>query len=156
MIDDIALARAIHIASIVHWIGGVAAVTTIVLPRARMLDVAAGLSAFEDFERRFAPQARISVLLAGLSGLWMLWRYDAWERFLDAAFWWLSPMVVVWAAFALMLFVLEPLGIDRHFRVLVQRDKERAFRRAILVHRVALGLALIAILAAVIGAHGSF
>ena len=33
--DDIALARAIHVLALVHWIGGVAAVTTIILPRAR-------------------------------------------------------------------------------------------------------------------------
>ena len=36
-IDDFALARAVHVLALVHWIGGVAMVTTIVLPRARAL-----------------------------------------------------------------------------------------------------------------------
>ena len=51
MIDDLALARAIHILALVHWIGGVAVVTTIVLPRARELpDAADAVAAFEAFE----------------------------------------------------------------------------------------------------------
>jgi uncharacterized membrane protein len=37
MMDDFALARALHVLALVHWIGGVAMVTTIVLPRARVL-----------------------------------------------------------------------------------------------------------------------
>jgi uncharacterized membrane protein len=32
---DLVLARAIHVVALVHWIGGVAFVTTIVLPSAR-------------------------------------------------------------------------------------------------------------------------
>jgi hypothetical protein len=37
IIDDFALVRAIHVLALVHWIGGVAMVTTIVLPHARRL-----------------------------------------------------------------------------------------------------------------------
>ena len=78
MIDDLAIARAIHVLCIVHWIGGVAAVTTIVLPRARALpDATAAVSAFEAFERRFGQQARVSVALTGVSGIYMLWRLAA-------------------------------------------------------------------------------
>ena len=73
MIDDFTLARAVHVLALVHWIGGVAVVTTIVLPRARTLpDARAALAAFELFEGRFAAQARVSILLAGLSGFYML------------------------------------------------------------------------------------
>ncbi len=36
-IDDLALARAIHVLALVHWIGGLAVVTTIVLPHVRAL-----------------------------------------------------------------------------------------------------------------------
>jgi len=54
MIDDFAFARALHVLALVHWIGGVAMVTTIVLPRARALpDAHAALTAFEAFEGRF-------------------------------------------------------------------------------------------------------
>jgi uncharacterized membrane protein len=54
MIDDIEFARALHVLALVHWIGGVAMVTTIVLPRARALaEPPAALTAFEVFESRF-------------------------------------------------------------------------------------------------------
>ena len=69
MIDDLALARAIYVLALVHWIGGVAVVTTVVLPGARRMPNAKdAVAAFEGFEQRFASQARISILLAGLSG----------------------------------------------------------------------------------------
>ena len=88
MIDDLAAARAIHVLAVVHWIGGMAAVTTIVLPYARHLpDANAAMSSFETFERRFARQARVSVLLTGISGLYMLWRLAAWERFESPSSW---------------------------------------------------------------------
>lgn len=35
MFDDIALVRALHVLALIHWIGGVAFVTLIVLPLAR-------------------------------------------------------------------------------------------------------------------------
>jgi uncharacterized membrane protein len=156
MIDDIALARAIHVLAVVHWIGGVAAVTTIVLPRARKLaDATAAIDVFATFERRFAPQARVSIGLAGLSGIYMLYRLDAWDRLRSLAFWWLDIMVVVWLVFALMVYVLEPLGIDRRFHDLALRDRDRALALMIRLHALALGLAALAIAAGVMGAHGA-
>jgi len=154
-VDDVALARAIHVLCLVHWFGGVAAVTTIVLPRARALpDAASALAAFESFERPFAAQVRVSILLNGLSGLYMLVKYDAWDRFSYAAFWWLDLMVAVWAIFALMVYVLEPLVIHRLFHDFVMRDKHRALTLAIRLHTAALLVAAVAIAAGVVGAHG--
>jgi hypothetical protein len=60
----------------------------------------------------------------------MLWRLAAWERFEAPAFWWLHLMVALWILFVLMLFVLEPLGIDRLFRSYALRQQERAFALA--------------------------
>jgi len=155
MLIDLALARAIHVLALVHWIGGVAAVTTIVLPRARRLaDPAAAIAAFETFERRFAPQARISIALAGLSGAYMLFRLDAWDRLASLEFWWLDLMVAVWLVFALMVYVLEPLGIDRRFHEFALRDKDRALALTTRLHAVALVVAAVAIGAGVMGAHG--
>jgi uncharacterized membrane protein len=92
MIDDLAVARAIHVLAIVHWIGGMATVTTIVLPRARLVpDPNAAIASFETFERRFAQQARISVTLTGGSGIYMLWRLAAWERFESSSFLVVAP-----------------------------------------------------------------
>lgn len=155
MIDNLALARAIHVLALVHWIGGLAVVTTIVLPHARRLPNAKdAVAAFEAFERRFAPQVRISILLVGLSGAYMLMKLDAWNRFQYASFWWLDLMVAVWIIFALMVYVLEPLVMHRHFHEFALRNKDRAFTVAIRFHAVALTISAFAIGAGVLGAHG--
>jgi uncharacterized membrane protein len=154
-LDDLALARAIHVLALVHWIGGVAIVTTIVLPRARqMADVKEAVAAFEEFERRFAPQARISISLAGLSGIYMLAKLDAWSRFQYASFWWLHLMVAVWGLFAVMIYVLEPLVIHRLFRDFALRQTDRALTLAMRLHAIALFISALAIGAGVLGAHG--
>jgi uncharacterized membrane protein len=155
MIDDLALARAIHVLALVHWIGGLAVVTTIVLPHARGLsDAKDAVAAFEGFEHRFAFQARISILLAGLSGAFMLTKLDAWDRFQYVSFWWLDLMVAVWMLFALMVYVLEPLVIHRLFHEFALRNKDRAFAMAIGLHAVALIISAFAVGAGVLGAHG--
>jgi uncharacterized membrane protein len=154
-IDDLALARAIHVLALVHWIGGLAVVTTIVLPQARALpDARDAVAAFEAFERRFAAQVRISILLVGLSGVYMLAKLDAWNRFQYAAFWWLDLMVAVWLLFALMVYVLEPLVLHRRFREFAAHDKNRAFTAASRFHAVALLISAFTIGAGVFGAHG--
>jgi uncharacterized membrane protein len=154
-IDDLALARAIHVLALVHWIGGLGVVTTIVLPQARALPGAQdAVAAFEAFERRFASQVRISILLVGLSGLYMLAKFDAWDRFQYAAFWWLDLMVIVWMLFALMVYVLEPLVLHRRFREFALHDKNRAFAAATGFHAVALLISAVAVVAGVLGAHG--
>jgi uncharacterized membrane protein len=62
--DDIAIARAIHVLAIVIWIGGVAMVTTVVLPLIRRTGApAARLALFEAVERRFIWQAHGATLL---------------------------------------------------------------------------------------------
>ena len=156
MIDDFAFARAVHVLALVHWIGGVTMVTTIVLPRARALpDAPAALTAFEAFEGRFAAQARFSILLAGLSGFYMLNKMQAWARLLDPTFWWLGLMVVVWVVFALMVFVLEPLIVHRLFHDYAVRDKERAFTLAIRLHALALTISGVAIAAGVLGTYSA-
>jgi len=54
-----------------------------------------------------------------------------------------------------MLFVLEPLGLDRLFRSYALREKDHAFTAALTLHGLALAVAAAAIGAGVLGAHGS-
>ena len=156
MINDFAIARALHVLALVHWIGGVALVTTIVLPRARALANAHdALAAFKAFEGPFAAQARVSILLVGLSGFYMLIKLQAWTLLLDPAFWWLALMVVVWTAFVLIVFVLEPLVVNRLFHDYALRNKDRAFSLAIRLHAAALTISCVAIVAGVLGSQGA-
>jgi uncharacterized membrane protein len=151
--DDFILARAIHVLSVVMWIGGVAFVTTVTMPAIRRsTPPEQRLSAFHRFEERFAPQARIWVLLAGASGLWMTWRADLWSRFSDPQYWWMHAMVCLWALFALMLFLVEPLFLHR--RMAASLDPARTFERMEWMHRALLALALLVVAGAVAGSHG--
>jgi len=155
IIDNFALARAVHVLALVHWIGGVAIVTTIILPRTKKLpDAESAITEFEAFEQRFASQARISILLSGVSGVYMLMKLDAWELLRYASSWWLHLMIAVWAIFALMIYVLEPLLIHRLFRSYALQHKDSAFALAIKLHAVALLVSALAIVAGILGAHG--
>jgi uncharacterized membrane protein len=115
--DDATLARAIHVAAVVHWIGGVWFVTLVILPAVRRFaEPARRVAFFEEVEGRFAFQARISTLVAGLSGFFLTWRMEAFDRFLDPGrFWFMHAMVALWAIFTVVLFVLEPLVLHRWF-----------------------------------------
>ena len=151
--DDFTIARVVHVASVLLWIGGVAFVTMVAMPAIRRQSRAEDrLSAFHGFENGFAWQARIWVLLAGASGFWMTWRADLWDRFLDARFWWMYAMVLLWVFFVIMLFVLEPLFLHR--RMAESKQPERDFAKMEKVHRILNILGIITVTGAVAGSHG--
>ena len=75
--DDLVLARAIHVIAVLFWIGGVGFVTWVVMPALRAGERPADrLARFHQIEGRFAWQARIWVALAGASGLWLIYRAE--------------------------------------------------------------------------------
>ncbi len=151
--DDFTIARVVHVASVLLWIGGVAFVAMVAMPAIRRQSQASErLSVFQKFENGFAWQARIWVLLAGASGFWMTWRADLWDRFLDARFWWMHAMVIIWVFFMIMLFVLEPLFLHR--RMAESSDPGSDFARMERVHRILNILALVTVMGAVAGSHG--
>ena len=109
--NDVAIALALHVLSIVVWIGGVSFVTTVVLPALRHGALGADrLRAFAAIEGHFVWQARTAILVAGASGLYLLWRLDLWSTFSTPGFWWMDAMGALWLLFFLLLFVLEPLS----------------------------------------------
>lgn len=153
--DDVAIARALHVLAVVIWIGGVSMATTVMLPAVRRGDLGENrLHAFDAIERRFIWQARFAVLVVGLSGLYMIWRLDLWDRFHSITFWWMHAMVCVWLLFAFFLFVAEPLILQRHFRRWAEAQPEAAFARLHRAHWVLLVLSVVTILGAVAGSHG--
>jgi uncharacterized membrane protein len=153
--DDVTVARAFHVASVVLWIGGVGFVTTVLLPTVRRLKVPNERMALLDrIERRFAWQARISTTVAGLTGFYMLYRFDLWDRLRYGAYWWLDAMVAVWLLFTLMLFIAEPLILHRWLLAQSQVRPEATFRLVEWLHRVLLFISLITVLGAVAGSHG--
>jgi uncharacterized membrane protein len=155
--DDLTIARALHVVAIVHWIGGVTMVTLVLLPGLmRAVPATERLALFELIEGRFAFQARISTLVAGASGFWMTYRLAAWDRFVDPRFWWMHAMVAIWAIFTFVLFVAEPLFLHKWFHTRAERDPEGTFRLVFRLHVVLLTLSLITVAGGVLGAHGAF
>jgi uncharacterized membrane protein len=66
--DDVTIARALHVVSVILWIGGVGFVTTVLLPSVRRLKAPhERMRFFDAVERRFAWQARIWTVLVGLT-----------------------------------------------------------------------------------------
>lgn len=89
--NELTLARIIHLLGVVLWIGGVAMITTVLLPvTAKMHSVAEKIEFFEYIENRFT----------------------------ELRYWWMHAMVIVWLLYAIairfgatsiLLYVLEPL-----------------------------------------------
>lgn len=153
--DDIVIARVLHILAIVHWIGGVAFVTLVVLPAiARLGDAAQRLDLFERVEGRFSLHAKFSVLLAGASGFYMTWKMQAWDRLADAGYWWMHAMIALWAVFAVILFIAEPLFLHAWFHRRAQVAPEATLALVLRLHRVLLVLAVVTVTGAGLGAHG--
>lgn len=149
------LARALHVVGVVLWIGGVAFVTTVLIPALRRLpDATDRYRLFESLEGRFAFQARVVTLVTGISGFYMMEFMSAWERYLQPQFWWIHLMTVIWVVFTLILFVLEPLVLHRWFAEQAARDSDHAFLWLHRMHKILLTLSLVAVLGAVAGSHG--
>ena len=152
---DVVLARVVHVVCVVLWIGGVGMVTTVLLPTIRRSWPAERrFQAFHALEHRFARQARVTTALVGASGFYMVWRLDAWSWLRAAGFWWMHAMVVTWLLFMLMLFVIEPLFLERLLARRAASAPEATYRLVEQLHRALLGLTLLTVAGAVAGSQG--
>ncbi len=152
--DWITIARALHLIAIVHWIGGLAMVTLVILPGIMRMPQERKLEIFLVIEGRFARQAKVSVTAAGLTGFYMVHGLVAWERFLDPGYWWMHAMVLIWAIFTFMLFVAEPLFLHAKVARMAERDPAATFALMLRAHRILLALAAVTVGGAALGAHG--
>jgi uncharacterized membrane protein len=152
--DDFIAMRALHVFAVVIWIGGVSMMTTVILPALRRGDLGDAVEAFDAIEHRFVWQARSTVLLVGISGFYMVWRLNLWDRFSAISFWWMHAMVGVWLLFAFILFIAEPFILHRRIHQFARAHPDRALRQMQRSHWVLLALSTITILGAVAGSHG--
>ena len=148
-----AIARALHVVGVILWIGGVAMVTTVLIP-AVMTQGPQAFELFERLEHRFARQSRWTTALVGATGAYLVVSLDLWRRFADPHYWWMIAMVLVWAIFTLMLFVLEPLFLHRRLAARAQRDPAATLRLVLRAHWLLLALSLATAAGAVAGSHG--
>jgi uncharacterized membrane protein len=139
---------AIHVLSVVWWVGGVATVTAVLLPMFGRLPGGERIQRIKQFEARFANQARIAVVLVGITGFWMLALTGGLARLEFVYGWWIDLMLLVWVLFAIMLFIAEPLRLPAKVG-LIQNP-----RKFLALHAGLLTLALAAIAFGVVGARG--
>lgn len=153
--DYFIVARALHVLGVVLWIGGVAFVTTVLIPALKKIqDTENRLELFEQLEGKFALQAKFVTLATGISGFYMLDYLNAWERYTHPQFWWMHLMTFIWFIFTLVLFVLEPLVLHKRFRQQAHENSEKAFKWLHRMHKILLTLSLLAVVGAVAGSHG--
>jgi uncharacterized membrane protein len=141
----------------VLWIGGVAMVTTVIIPAVkRMKNKEDKINTFETIEGRFSLQAKITTIFTALSGFYMLHILNGWHRYLELKYWWITAMTIVWLLFTLVLFVLEPLVLHKLYKKHTDQDPDKAFNFIHRFHWVLLLLSIITIIGAVAGSHGWF
>jgi uncharacterized membrane protein len=154
--NDLAIARAIHVLAVVVWIGGVAMVTTVILPMVRRAQIPTeGHALLEAVERRFIRQARIATLLVAVSGFYMVERLALWDRFRNIEFWWMHAMVLLWLIFTFVLFLGEPLAARTHTNHDSQPASKGRLSLMQWLHWVLPLLSAITVLAAVAGSQGA-
>ncbi len=141
-------ALAIHVLSIVIWIGGVAFVTLVTFPM--ILRVEKSLDQvlmFQGVEHRFAKIAKAMVILAGLSGFYLIY-----EKGLSFGVW---VMIFVWTFYASLLFGLEKLIFKRLFSAPSgkQLDTKKVFNILQGFHWFVLALSFMAIAAGIYAGH---
>ncbi|MEY8021628.1 hypothetical protein AB8P51_12410 [Muriicola sp. SD30] len=151
------LARVIHVIAVILWIGGVSMVTTVIIPAIKkMKSTQEQIKTFENIEGKFAIQAKITTILTGLSGFYMLYELNAWNRYFDYRFWWIHAMTLVWIIFTLILYVLEPFVLHKIFKKYTNENPEKTFGIMHKLHWVLLIISLITTAGAVAGSHGWF
>lgn len=151
------LARVLHVLAVILWIGGVAMVTTVIIPAVKKLKSKEDqIKTFEQIEGKFALQAKITTLITGITGFYMLYVLDAWDRYFDYRFWWIHAMTLVWIIFSLILYVLEPLVLHKLFKKYARDNPAKTFRFMHRMHWILLVLSLITTAGAVAGSHGWF
>jgi len=149
------LARVLHVISIVLWIGGVAFLALVVVPTLRQRPKEdESLAILFAIEGRFKAQAKIVTAITGLSGFFMLYWLDAWDRYLDLSYWWVHLMTLIWLFFSAMLFAVEPAQEKHDLEQKTNRNPAVTFKFLNRMLNILTFLSVLAIAGAINGVHG--
>lgn len=150
----IPLLTAIHVTTIVLWIGGVAFVTMIIFPvLLAMEDSLEKVLLFQRMENKFAMQARIYAWTAGITGGLLLYLTGEYRELFTMNALGPTVMLVVW-----LLYIFVLTFEKKIFAVLFsqpdQSDPAKMFLRLSAFHWIVLGLSLLAVFIGVWAGHG--
>jgi uncharacterized membrane protein len=94
--EDYVFARVLNVIAVLLWIGVVAMVTTVIIPAVKKMSSKKDqIKTFEQIEDRFALQAKVTTLITGLAGFYMIYVLDAWDRYFELKYWWIRAMTLV-------------------------------------------------------------
>lgn len=150
---DVGVALGLHVFGVLWWVGGLTFVTLVVLPLLRSGAMGEVQPAFHKIESRFAPQVKLSLLIVGATGLYMLWRLNAWAWLLDPHKWWVPAMLIYWLWFCMMLFILGPAGVLKKVMKGTGGNESAAWKRLHTVHAILMVLGWIIVFSALAGDH---
>src|SRR5205814_10709278 len=93
-------------------------------------------------------------LLVCAPGCCMIDAADRWDRFSSLCYWSMHAMVALWAIFAVGLFLVEPLILDRRLPALAATRAAATFAWLAGVDWLLLAVRLVTVFGAVAGSHG--
>lgn len=149
----IPLLTAIHVITIILWIGGVAFVTVNIFPiLMRMEDSLEKVRYFQAVENRFARQARLYALIAGITGAVILSLENGWSGLFSKRGLGILVMLLAWLVYVLILTFERNI-----FKVLFKdpgQDVSRIFFKLNIFHWFILSVSFLAVFFGVFLGHG--
>jgi uncharacterized membrane protein len=147
------LLTALHVITIILWIGGVAFVTMIIFPMLlKMEDGLEKVMMFQRIENTFARHARYYAWTTALTGSILLYLTGQHTQLFTRSTAGVSVMIVVWTVYILVL------TLEKRIFGIIFRDKNldpsKIFLRLSIFHWVVLSLSLFAVFAGVWTGHG--
>jgi len=145
---------ALHVTTIVLWIGGVAFVTIIIFPMLLgMEDSFEKVLMFQRVENKFARHARYYAGIAGITGGILLSITGQYKELFTRNTVGVSFMLLVWLFYALVL-IFEKTVFGVLFSDPKKLDASKIFFRLNVFHWAILGLSLAAVFIGVWSGHG--
>jgi len=152
--DIFAYLLGIHVVTVVIWIGGVAFVTTIIIPTITgMEDSLAKALMFQRIESRFAKQAWYYIVVTGLSGAGLLYVTGKFRLLFTVDGIGITAMVIVWFLYLIVL-TFEKKIFAFLFGGSRELDPKKIFFILGTFHWVVLVISLLAVFLGVISGHG--
>ncbi|NVK18005.1 MAG: hypothetical protein HWE30_04855 [Methylocystaceae bacterium] len=156
--DEVTLARIIHVLGVIIWGGGIGFLVIILMPRLRSNPTPSlQFQFFLSVARPFAAWMRYVSLAVGLSGFAMLHFLSGWDRYLDfTTYWWVHLMTATWLVYSALLL---RQFINTRRKCTPQLDDAAATFRLHKVSRMQRNLFILTVItaaSALYGVHGSW
>ncbi|KJR41060.1 hypothetical protein MCHI_003070 [Candidatus Magnetoovum chiemensis] len=150
----IPLLTAIHVISVLIWIGGVVFVTIIVFPMIqRMEESMEKVMFFQGVEHRFGKIAKLCVAIAGITGFALLHLMK-----MEAVLFTKQGIAVALMLFLWTLYLLILIFEGRLFKILfqgkAQHNTSEIFKTLAIFHWFIMGISLFAVFLGVYKGHG--